>query len=84
MDHTTTLGLSNLGVPRLGVGAMTWGEPEGLARLRALIADVEAVYQTRVMERGARMIAVISETVLRFEDPESRLPQQRRPAPLGV
>jgi aryl-alcohol dehydrogenase-like predicted oxidoreductase len=33
MDHTTTLGLSNLGVPRLGMGAMTWGEPEGLARL---------------------------------------------------
>ena len=32
MDHPTTLGLSSLGVPRLGVGAMTWGEPRGLAR----------------------------------------------------
>lgn len=27
------LGRSNLLVPRLGVGAMTWGEPRGLARL---------------------------------------------------
>ncbi len=32
MDHPTTLGLSSLRVPRLGVGAMTWGEPRGLAR----------------------------------------------------
>jgi aryl-alcohol dehydrogenase-like predicted oxidoreductase len=29
---TTTLGQSDLCVPRLGVGAMTWGEPKGLAR----------------------------------------------------
>lgn len=33
MDTTTTLGRSNLIVPRLGVGAMTWGDPKGLARL---------------------------------------------------
>jgi aryl-alcohol dehydrogenase-like predicted oxidoreductase len=32
MDHPTTLGLSSLTVPRLGLGAMTWGEPQGLAR----------------------------------------------------
>ncbi|HSK55505.1 MAG TPA: aldo/keto reductase [Jiangellales bacterium] len=32
-EHTTTLGGTGLGVPRLGVGAMTWGEPRGLARL---------------------------------------------------
>lgn len=32
MDHATTLGISSLTVPRLGVGAMTWGEPQGLAR----------------------------------------------------
>jgi len=32
MDHTTTLGRSSLRVPRLGVGAMTWGEARGLAR----------------------------------------------------
>ena len=32
MDHPTTLGRSTLTVPRLGVGAMTWGEPRGLAR----------------------------------------------------
>src|SRR5688500_7054756 len=30
--NTTTLGKSDLQVPRLGVGAMTWGEPSGLAR----------------------------------------------------
>ena len=29
---TTTLGRSDLIVPRLGVGAMTWGDPKGLAR----------------------------------------------------
>jgi len=33
MEHRTTLGRSNLTVPRLGVGAMTWGEARGLARL---------------------------------------------------
>jgi aryl-alcohol dehydrogenase-like predicted oxidoreductase len=32
MEHPTTLGRSSLRVPRLGVGAMTWGEPRGLAR----------------------------------------------------
>jgi len=30
---STTLGHSSLIVPRLGVGAMTWGDPSGLARL---------------------------------------------------
>ena len=33
MDRTTTLGKSPLRVPRLGLGAMTWGDPTGLARL---------------------------------------------------
>jgi aryl-alcohol dehydrogenase-like predicted oxidoreductase len=33
MDHKTTLGRSNLQVPRMGVGAMVWGDPKGLARL---------------------------------------------------
>jgi aryl-alcohol dehydrogenase-like predicted oxidoreductase len=32
MAHETTLGRSDLHVPRLGVGAMTWGDPKGLAR----------------------------------------------------
>lgn len=32
MEHTTFLGHSTLMVPRLGVGAMTWGDPKGLAR----------------------------------------------------
>jgi aryl-alcohol dehydrogenase-like predicted oxidoreductase len=32
MEHTTSLGRSNLKVPRLGVGAMTWGDAKGLAR----------------------------------------------------
>ncbi len=32
MDHAATLGRSGLQVPRLGVGAMTWGDPRGLAR----------------------------------------------------
>lgn len=33
MEHQTTLGRSNLRVPRMGVGVMTWGDPKGLARL---------------------------------------------------
>lgn len=33
MEHTATLGRSNLRVPRMGVGAMVWGDPKGLARL---------------------------------------------------
>jgi aryl-alcohol dehydrogenase-like predicted oxidoreductase len=32
MEPTTSLGRSSLQVPRLGVGAMTWGSPTGLAR----------------------------------------------------
>jgi len=33
MEHKTLLGKSNLYVPRMGVGAMVWGDPKGLARL---------------------------------------------------
>lgn len=33
MVHKTFLGKSNLRVPRMGVGAMVWGDPKGLARL---------------------------------------------------
>ena len=33
MEHKTVLGQSNLRVPRMGVGAMVWGNPRGLARL---------------------------------------------------
>lgn len=33
MEHKTTLGKSTLRVPRMGVGAMVWGDPKGLARL---------------------------------------------------
>ena len=33
MEHSTFLGESNLRVPRMGVGAMVWGDPKGLARL---------------------------------------------------
>jgi aryl-alcohol dehydrogenase-like predicted oxidoreductase len=33
MEHKTSLGRSKLQVPRLGVGAMTWGDAKGLARL---------------------------------------------------
>lgn len=33
MEHKTSLGRSELQVPRMGVGAMTWGDPKGLARL---------------------------------------------------
>ena len=33
MEHSQHLGESDLGVPRLGVGAMTWGAARGMARL---------------------------------------------------
>ena len=32
MEYPTALGRSNLRVPRLGLGAMTWGDAKGLAR----------------------------------------------------
>ena len=34
MEKMNTLGKSNLKVPRMGIGAMTWGSPKGLARLQ--------------------------------------------------
>ena len=33
MSTMVALGRSDLQVPRLGVGAMTWGDPKGLARV---------------------------------------------------
>jgi aryl-alcohol dehydrogenase-like predicted oxidoreductase len=33
MEHKTSLGRSQLQVPRMGLGAMTWGDAKGLARL---------------------------------------------------
>jgi aryl-alcohol dehydrogenase-like predicted oxidoreductase len=33
MEHKMSLGQSDLQVPRMGVGAMTWGDAKGLARL---------------------------------------------------
>jgi aryl-alcohol dehydrogenase-like predicted oxidoreductase len=32
MEHKSALGQSNLKVPRMGIGAMIWGQPKGLAR----------------------------------------------------
>ena len=32
MNHQMTLGKSDLRVPRMGLGAMVWGQPKGLAR----------------------------------------------------
>jgi aryl-alcohol dehydrogenase-like predicted oxidoreductase len=32
MIHQTTLGKSDLHVPRMGIGAMVWGQPKGMAR----------------------------------------------------
>jgi aryl-alcohol dehydrogenase-like predicted oxidoreductase len=34
METTTILGKSNLRVPRMGLGVMTWGDAKGLARLQ--------------------------------------------------
>src|SRR4026209_1954220 len=32
MNHQMTLGKSDLHVPRMGIGAMVWGQPTGMAR----------------------------------------------------
>jgi aryl-alcohol dehydrogenase-like predicted oxidoreductase len=32
MNHNLTLGKSSLRVPRMGIGAMVWGQPKGMAR----------------------------------------------------
>jgi aryl-alcohol dehydrogenase-like predicted oxidoreductase len=54
MEHSTTLGRSNLQVPRMGVGAMTWGDPKGLARLHPAQTAYGAAHgieeETRALE----------------------------------
>ncbi|MCC7106616.1 MAG: DUF5615 family PIN-like protein [Chloroflexi bacterium] len=71
-----------LSYPGMSVVSFNLRRPQGLARLQALIDDVEAVHANRVA-RGGRMIAVIGDTVPRFEDPEGqrqpRRPSARRP-----
>ena len=32
MNHQMPLGKSSLRVPRMGIGAMVWGQPKGMAR----------------------------------------------------
>ena len=58
MSDYQPLGRSPLMVPRLGVGAMTWGDPAGVARFTpaklayggpASAADEEAAFTTSVM-----------------------------------
>jgi hypothetical protein len=71
----------SLSHPGMTVVSFRLAHPRGLPRLRMLMDDIEAVYQTRVIGRGVRMIAVVTETVLRFEDPESQSLQPRRPPP---
>jgi hypothetical protein len=41
--------------------------PQALARLRVVIEDIEAVYRNRVVRGGGRLIAVVGDTVLRFD-----------------
>jgi hypothetical protein len=60
--------------PGMSVVSFDLRRPQALARLRLLIDDIEAVHQNRVARRGVRLVAVISDTVLRFEDPERRPP----------
>ena len=54
-----------------GMSVVTFhlSHPRVLARLRLLIEDIEDVYENRVTGRGVRLIATISDTVLRIEDP---------------
>jgi Domain of unknown function (DUF5615) len=63
--------------PGLSVVSFDLRRPQALARLRVVIEDIEAVYQNRVVRGGGRLIAVVGDTVLRFEDPER---QPRGPA----
>ena len=52
MSSTRPLGRSSLQVPRLGVGAMTWGEARGLGRLTRPSSPT-AARTARDAERGA-------------------------------
>ena len=54
MDHPTNLGRSSLRVPRLGVGAMTWGEPRGLARFHPAQAGLRGRRRVRGGETRPR------------------------------
>ena len=53
MEPTTTLGRSSLRVPRLGVGAMTWGDPTGARPPLAGQAGLRR--RARVRRREARV-----------------------------
>ena len=47
MTVATTLGRTNLIVPRLGVGAMTWGDPQGIGALNSRQAGLRRSARSR-------------------------------------
>lgn len=54
--------------PGMSVVSFRCPHTHGLPRIQKVIAEVEAVYLIRVVQGGVRMIAEITETVLRFEE----------------
>ena len=57
-----------LSYPGMAVLTFSCPHPMGLTRIQELIEQIEAIYRIRVLVGGVRMIAEITETVLRFED----------------
>lgn len=58
----------SLSYPGMSVIAFSCSHPRGLARIQTLVSEIEAIHAIRVVRGGVRMIADISDTVLRFED----------------
>jgi hypothetical protein len=84
MEPKTSLGRSNLRVPRLGVGAMTWGEPTGLARLSPAKLAYGGAHgreeEQRVFEVSMAAGVRLFDTAAMYSGgtSERRLPLQRR------
>jgi aryl-alcohol dehydrogenase-like predicted oxidoreductase len=55
MEHKTFLGKSPLRVPRMGVGAMTWGDAKGLARLHPAKTAYGGAHGIKEEERALKM-----------------------------
>ncbi len=54
--------------PHMSVLTFSCAHPRGLARLAALIEEIESIYDIRVARAGGRLIADIGDTVVRYEE----------------
>jgi aryl-alcohol dehydrogenase-like predicted oxidoreductase len=72
MENRTALGQSSLQVPRLGVGAMTWGDPTGLARLNPATLAYGGAHgfeeEKRALEASIEAGAILFDTAAMYSN----------------